>query len=96
MKLISLVPTSSGGHQDPWIFTNLLDEMDQFLEQLDLLEDKKNKFLKMKLKGRGKEYWYNMENVLLGRNKPAITDCKEQQSLSANVLGLAMDPQRTN
>ena len=50
----------------------------------------------MKLKGRGKEYWYNMENVLLRRNKPAITDYKEQQSLSAKVLGLAMDPQWTN
>lgn len=83
-------------HQYPWIFTNLLDEMDQYLEQLDLLEDKKNKFLKMKLKGRGKEYCYNTENVLLRRNKPAITDCKEQQSLNAKVLGLAMDPQWTN
>ena len=50
----------------------------------------------MKLEGRGKEYWYNMKNVLLRRNKPAITDCKEQQSLNANVLGLAMDPQWTN
>lgn len=47
-------------HQDPWIFTNWLHEMDQFFGQMGLF-DNKDRFGRMKLIGKTGDYWYGIE-----------------------------------
>ncbi len=61
--LILEAPTFDG-YQDPWIFNNWLCEMEQFFEQVDLLDNKNVGFSKMKLIGRSLDYWNDIENLI--------------------------------
>lgn len=55
-------------------FCQLILEVEQFVEQTCLLDDKKFRFAKMTLIGRDKHYWYDIDNLRFGRDKPTMAE----------------------
>jgi hypothetical protein len=53
------------GHPDPWMFTKWLHEMDQFFNQIGLLDAEKTRVAKMKLTGTTSDYSYDLKTFVL-------------------------------
>jgi hypothetical protein len=62
------------GHHDPWIFDMWIYDMDRFFKWHNLFDNRKVRFVKMKLIDETKIYWRDVEDCLEMRGKPPITD----------------------
>jgi hypothetical protein len=79
-------PTFDGRH-DPWIFDMWIRDMDRFFEWQNLSDNRKVRFAEMKLIGKAKTYWREVEDCLEMRDKPLITDwIKMKQNLQEKYL----------
>jgi len=62
------------GHHDPWIFDMWIRDMDRFFEWHNFSDNRKDRFVKMKLIDEAKIYWRDIEYCLEMRGKPPITN----------------------
>ena len=75
------------GHLDPWVFTDWLHQMDKFFDYYHWAENKKMRYVRMKLVGRADLFWEDLEDTLRRRHEPPITDWLEMKdALSTNYL----------
>jgi hypothetical protein len=79
--MVVLEAPTFDGRLDPWTLINWLGEMDQFFDQIGLLEAMKVRFAKMKLRSRARDFWYSIENHRIRRGKPIITDWNEMKQI---------------
>ena len=61
MRNIKVEAPTFDGRLDPIVFTDWVREMDHFFEWHQLSDDKKIRFVKMKLIGRAKLFWQSIE-----------------------------------
>jgi len=75
------------GHHDPWIFDMWIRDMDRFFEWHNLSDNRKDRFVKMKLIDEAKIYWRDIEYCLEMRGKPPITNwIKMKQKLQEKYI----------
>lgn len=72
-------PLYFDGHFDQWVLTKWVRDMDHFFEWHNLSENKRVRFAKMKLNGSAQLFWDSVENLLLRKNEPPITDWEEMK-----------------
>lgn len=80
MRHIKVDAPTFEGQLDPWIFDKWIRDMDQFFGWYNLSENRRVRFAKMKLSGTAQLYWESVEESLLRRGQPPITDWVEMKT----------------
>jgi hypothetical protein len=80
MRHIKVEAPTFEGQLDPWIFDRWIRDMDQFFGWYNLYENRRVRFAKMKLSGTAQLYWESVEESLIRRGQPPITDWVEMKT----------------
>ena len=80
MRHIKIEASTFEGQLDPWIFDIWVRDMDQFFCWYNLSETRRVRFAKMKLSGTAQLYWESVEESLIRRGQPPITDWVEMKA----------------
>jgi len=80
MRHIKVEAPTFEGQLDPWIFDRWIRDMDQFFSWYNLSENRRVRFAKMKLSRTAQLYWESVEESLIRRGQPPITDWVEMKN----------------
>lgn len=80
MRHIKVEAPTFEGQLDLWIFDRWTRDMDQFFGWYNLSENRRVRFAKMKLSGTAQLYWESVEESLIRRGQPPITDWVEMKT----------------
>ena len=62
------------GYLDPWVFTNWLHQIEKFFNYYHQAENKKVRYVRMKLISRADLFWENLEETFRRLREPPIID----------------------
>jgi len=80
MRHIKVKASTFKGQLDLWIFDRWIRDMDQFFGWYNLFENRRVRFAKIKLNGTSQFYWESVEESLIRRDQPPITDWVEMKT----------------
>ena len=79
MRNIKVEASTFEGQLDPWIFDRWICDMNHFFDWYNLSKNRRVRCAKMKLRGTAQLYWESVEESLITRGQPPITDWVEMK-----------------